>query len=268
MQSSTNPIHQEFNSGPHHHIHGDSEPIPGARGAAPTVDYTPETIERTRLPPSEEGNTQDFAPRADLHSGHTHGNTHHNATPSGGVTNDLMPPKEMDASRHVHDDHHHFKPAHVGEGQPYHGPTSMDKPEGTTGIWAGTTGTNTGQFADPSTKSSIAHKLEQLPAKHHDTGITYSSNNKGAAEPIGGTYPDRHDDTHTSNNKPSITEKIKDKTEQHHDTSNTTHNTNTTNTKPSMGDKIIGKTQKIVGKVAHNPQMQEEGAMRAQGERN
>lgn len=56
----SNPIsHQPIIS---HHVHSDNEPLPGARGAAPAVDYTPETIEHAKLPPSEVGNTQDFAP--------------------------------------------------------------------------------------------------------------------------------------------------------------------------------------------------------------
>ncbi|CAK5271857.1 unnamed protein product [Mycena citricolor] len=31
---------------PEHHVHKDSDPLPGARGAAPAVDYSPETMER------------------------------------------------------------------------------------------------------------------------------------------------------------------------------------------------------------------------------
>lgn len=43
-----------------HHVHSENEPLPGARGAAPAVDYTPETIQHIKLPPSEEGDTQNF----------------------------------------------------------------------------------------------------------------------------------------------------------------------------------------------------------------
>ncbi|KAH9476820.1 hypothetical protein JR316_0010735 [Psilocybe cubensis] len=61
----SNPIsHQPIIS---HHVHSDNEPLPGARGAAPAVDYTPDTIEHARLPPSEVGNTQDFAPHPQPH---------------------------------------------------------------------------------------------------------------------------------------------------------------------------------------------------------
>jgi len=46
-----------------HHVHRDDEPLPGARGGAHTVDYTPDVIDHTKLPPSEEGDTQDLSRR-------------------------------------------------------------------------------------------------------------------------------------------------------------------------------------------------------------
>ena len=60
MSSLTN----EISSGPAHHVHRDDEPLPGARGAAPAVDYSVDTMEHTRLPPSEEGETQNFHPQS------------------------------------------------------------------------------------------------------------------------------------------------------------------------------------------------------------
>ena len=60
MSSNTNPLSEEIRAGPQHHLHSDNEPLPGSKGGATTVDYTPETIDETRLPPSEEGTTQDL----------------------------------------------------------------------------------------------------------------------------------------------------------------------------------------------------------------
>lgn len=50
-----------------HHVHRDDEPLPGAKGAEPTVDYSPDTMERVKLPISEEGNTQDFSSHTKAH---------------------------------------------------------------------------------------------------------------------------------------------------------------------------------------------------------
>ena len=50
-----------------HHVHRDDEPLPGAKGGQPAVDYSPETIDHTKLPISEEGNTQDFTSHTKAH---------------------------------------------------------------------------------------------------------------------------------------------------------------------------------------------------------
>jgi hypothetical protein len=69
MSSNTNPLNEGIRAGPQHHLHSDNEPLPGSKGGATTIDYTPETIDETRLPPSEEGNTQDL-------TYHTHHHRH------------------------------------------------------------------------------------------------------------------------------------------------------------------------------------------------
>ncbi|KAJ3514944.1 hypothetical protein NLJ89_g2066 [Agrocybe chaxingu] len=48
---STTNITEELRTGPHHHVHRENEPLPGATGGAPTFDYSPETIDHTTLPP-------------------------------------------------------------------------------------------------------------------------------------------------------------------------------------------------------------------------
>lgn len=60
----SNPIsHEPLSGNPlGHHIHRENEPLPGARGAASTVDYSPDNIEHSRLPPSEVGDSQNFHP--------------------------------------------------------------------------------------------------------------------------------------------------------------------------------------------------------------
>ncbi|CAA7262645.1 unnamed protein product [Cyclocybe aegerita] len=49
--SNTN-ITEELRTGPHHHVHRENEPLPGATGGAPTFDYSPETIDHATLPPA------------------------------------------------------------------------------------------------------------------------------------------------------------------------------------------------------------------------
>lgn len=44
---SSNQFDESSFTRPEHHVHPSSEPLPGARGAAPTADYSPTTIERT-----------------------------------------------------------------------------------------------------------------------------------------------------------------------------------------------------------------------------
>jgi hypothetical protein len=56
-----------------HHVHNPDDPLPGGKGAAHTVDYSPDTITHAKLPPSEVGDTQDFQPH--------HGGTHHQHSP-------------------------------------------------------------------------------------------------------------------------------------------------------------------------------------------
>ncbi|KAF8904768.1 hypothetical protein CPB84DRAFT_1772778 [Gymnopilus junonius] len=57
----------------HHHVHRQDEPLPGAKGGDPTVDYSPDTMEHVKLPITEEGNTQDLTPHhPHLHHPHPH----------------------------------------------------------------------------------------------------------------------------------------------------------------------------------------------------
>ncbi|PPQ76756.1 hypothetical protein CVT26_000145 [Gymnopilus dilepis] len=65
----SNPIsHQPMTASINqHHVHRDDEPLPGAKGGQPAVDYSPETIDHTKLPISEEGNTQDFTSHTKAH---------------------------------------------------------------------------------------------------------------------------------------------------------------------------------------------------------
>lgn len=60
-------VNESMHTGPQHHLHSDNEPLPGSKGGAATVDYTPETINQTRLPPSEEGTTQNLTPHTETH---------------------------------------------------------------------------------------------------------------------------------------------------------------------------------------------------------
>ncbi|KAF8970562.1 hypothetical protein BDZ97DRAFT_1914462 [Flammula alnicola] len=72
----TNPIsNQAMDASLSHHVHSDEELLPGSRGAAPTVDYSPDTIEHATLPPSEVGETQNFQPHEGAHH-HTHTHEH------------------------------------------------------------------------------------------------------------------------------------------------------------------------------------------------
>ncbi|KAF8968734.1 hypothetical protein BDZ97DRAFT_1755032 [Flammula alnicola] len=72
----TNPIsNQAMDTSLGHHVHSDEELLPGSRGAAPTVDYSPDAIEHAKLPPSEEGETQNFQPHEGAHH-HTHTHEH------------------------------------------------------------------------------------------------------------------------------------------------------------------------------------------------
>ncbi|KAF8064221.1 hypothetical protein FPV67DRAFT_1504019 [Lyophyllum atratum] len=46
--NSTNPTYAPSEATrPEHHIHNTDEPLPGAKGAAPTTDYSARTVERT-----------------------------------------------------------------------------------------------------------------------------------------------------------------------------------------------------------------------------
>ncbi|KAF9478596.1 hypothetical protein BDN70DRAFT_39025 [Pholiota conissans] len=68
----SNPISHLPQSPVSHHVHRDDEPLPGARGAAPTVDYSPNAIQQAVLPPSEVGETQNFHPPGSPHHDTTH----------------------------------------------------------------------------------------------------------------------------------------------------------------------------------------------------
>jgi hypothetical protein len=131
---------------PAHHFHSDKEPLPGAKGGQPTIDYSAENMDR--LP------NQDFIPPG------TTGMTHHDT----------------------------HGPSHIGAHKPAAGAFGHEEQPGPFG---GTTG-------------------------HGPT-------------------------THMTHPAPGHPQK-----------------------KATIGDKIVGKTEELAGKIAHNPEMQEKGAIRAQ----
>jgi hypothetical protein len=58
-----------------HHVHKENEPLPGARGSAPTFDYSPDAIAQAHIPNSELGST----PPAQPHQPET---LHHSQSPN------------------------------------------------------------------------------------------------------------------------------------------------------------------------------------------
>ncbi|KIM41947.1 hypothetical protein M413DRAFT_445146, partial [Hebeloma cylindrosporum] len=106
----------------HHHVHNPNEPLPGSRGAAPTVDYSPETIARTTLPPSEVGDTQDFHPH---HSSthYQHAPHHHPGHAEAGVTSTGPDTSSTRPSGNVHG-----QPAIQPTGSDDHSTRSDNKP--------------------------------------------------------------------------------------------------------------------------------------------
>ncbi|TFK29104.1 hypothetical protein FA15DRAFT_426213 [Coprinopsis marcescibilis] len=52
----SSPSNKQF--APQHLTHKDSEPLPGAKGGEAPFDYSPSAIEKMKIPPGEEAQTQ------------------------------------------------------------------------------------------------------------------------------------------------------------------------------------------------------------------
>ncbi|KAF7290570.1 hypothetical protein MIND_01297100 [Mycena indigotica] len=94
---------------PEHHIHHDSEPLPGARGAAPAADYSPDNMERVASSTWQQGG--DMKPSRELgdiasderaaahhHDSHTAGNVQFDEHPSGDHPDERHPTRKATAA--------------------------------------------------------------------------------------------------------------------------------------------------------------------------
>ncbi|TFK37589.1 hypothetical protein BDQ12DRAFT_146541 [Crucibulum laeve] len=169
MDSTNNTIPD---TRPSHHIHNTSDPLPGTKGASPTVDYSAETLEHSKLPP--------------------------NTTTTG-------------TDHHQH--HHTGAPAQ--------------------GKWTGSSATreefaNT-EFDSKTTPFTERYELgDAAKGDNHEFGAERPMHSQSKPQGTGISVGDEHPER-----------------------------------KAGFGDKLIGKTQKVIGKMSHKPEMQEKGELRA-----
>ena len=245
----SNPISNEPLEGSiGHHVHNPNEPLPGAKGAAPAVDYSPDTITHAKLPPTEVGDTQDLKPH---HSGthHQHVPHHYPGHTEPGVACDTAtrtgePSGTDDPSTahngvvtHAHnksvnpfgtDDHPTaqtgFAPTHDDHSTTKkHGVDAKDLPTAPTG------------FA-PTNDDHSTTKKHGLVANDHPTAAATNDDHSSAkkhgldakdhptAQPTG--FANTNDD-YSATKKHGL------------------HATNHSNNKPGIEDKIIGKTTEV-----------------------
>ncbi|KAF9546734.1 hypothetical protein CPC08DRAFT_374989 [Agrocybe pediades] len=285
-----------------HHVHRDNEPLPGAKGGAQPVDYNPEVIEHTKLPPSEEGDTQDFSRRErhhQQHPSHQQGDAsstplEHNPTGSGaphtttGNTTNTTLKQETHVVPIQHMPSQHLsQPQRPSEG-PHSHPSSfhVTTPDKTKSFDIN------GNEKNPSL--SQQRRMEEAEITNDDDPLGYgkfggagrapkvgditanmnehegsSDQREGTGLPVGvpADSLNKHDGGHskTAEVKDTVAHPTTHFKEDVNLNKDNAHRQPAHKDKVSLGDKVIGKTQQIAGKLVHNEELKEKGEVRSHG---
>jgi hypothetical protein len=84
---------------PEHHLHDTSDRLPGAKGAAPTVDYSVGTVDRTPSSAWDDQPTTHRTDRGNHHSTTTHSSTTHHPTSHTGLDSAKPPMTRSDSAK-------------------------------------------------------------------------------------------------------------------------------------------------------------------------